>query len=163
MTSCSCATALRAHAELSDVAQPYSHAMTSCSCPTTRCAQAGLGNAALPTNTVLDTTRLSGSVSTGSHGVGRGWGAVSDLVDSLTIVDGSGRPVVYNASLPYFNQARTTPWHAAVAPGVGTDRHVIQDPSCMVCSSRGPFFASSLHMPYGLFVVLLLVGRSTYL
>jgi hypothetical protein len=61
----------------------------------------------------VDTTRLSGSVSTGSHGVGRGWGAVSDLVDSLTIVDGGGRPVVYNASHPYFNQARAAPRAAA--------------------------------------------------
>ncbi len=97
----------------SDVAKPYSHATISCPCPTALCAQAELGNAALPTNTVLDTTRLSASVSTGSHGVGRGWGAVSDLVDSLTIVDGGGRPVVYNASHPYFNQARAAPRPAA--------------------------------------------------
>lgn len=69
--------------------------------------QAELGNAALPADTVIESVRYGGVVSTGSHGTARAFGAVSDFVESLTMVDGRGQPVVYNASSPFFAQVGT--------------------------------------------------------
>lgn len=66
--------------------------------------QAELGNAALPVDTVIESVRYGGVVSTGAHGTARDFGAVPDFVESLTVVDGRGQPVVYNASSPFFAQ-----------------------------------------------------------
>lgn len=83
-----------------------------------------LGNAALPVNTVLDTSRMAGLISTGSHGVGRSWGSVSDFIDSLTAVDGSGRLVVYNSTSHDFNQARSMPRPGPLDACTDTDLQV---------------------------------------
>ncbi|KAK9836979.1 hypothetical protein WJX81_004257 [Elliptochloris bilobata] len=66
-----------------------------------------LGNAALPSDTVIESVRYGGVVSTGSHGTARDFGSVPDFVESLTIVDGRGQLVAYNASHSFFDQART--------------------------------------------------------
>ena len=75
-------------------------------------SQAELGNAALPADTVIESVRYGGVVSTGSHGTARDFGAVPDFVESLTVVDGRGQPVVYNASSPFFAQVgvRLSAW-----------------------------------------------------
>ena len=80
--------------------------------------QAELGNAALPADTVIESVRYGGVVSTGSHGTARDFGAVPDFVESLMAVDGRGQPVVYKSSSPFFAQvgssmfltSRTCPW-----------------------------------------------------
>ena len=69
--------------------------------------QAELGNAALPVDVVLDSVRYAGIISVGCHGTSKDFGSIADLVESLTAVDGSGRPVVYDATHPLFSQART--------------------------------------------------------
>ena len=68
--------------------------------------QEELGQASLPVNTVIESLRYGGVVSTGSHGTARDFGPMSDFIESMTIVDGRGQPVVYDASHPHFNQAR---------------------------------------------------------
>ena len=78
------------------------HACDAC----TRMRQEELKHASLPVNTVIESLRYGGVVSTGSHGTARDFGPMSDFVESMTIVDGRGQPVVYNASHPHFNQAR---------------------------------------------------------
>lgn len=68
--------------------------------------QEDLKHASLPVNTVIESLRYGGVVSTGSHGTARDFGPMSDFIESMTIVDGRGQPVVYNASHPHFNQVR---------------------------------------------------------
>lgn len=67
--------------------------------------QEELRHASLPVNTVIESLRYGGVVSTGSHGTAKDFGPMSDFIESMTIVDGRGQPVVYNASHPHFNQA----------------------------------------------------------
>ena len=86
--------------------------------------QEELGNASLPVNTVIESLRYGGVVSTGSHGTARDFGPMSDFIESMTIVDGRGQPVVYDASHPHFNQARFSVLIVACLHGTE------QEPAC---------------------------------
>ena len=79
-----------------------SHAADRCMC----LRQEELRHASLPVNTVIESLRYGGVVSTGSHGTARDFGPMSDFIESMTIVDGRGQPVIYDTSHPHFNQAR---------------------------------------------------------
>ena len=68
--------------------------------------QEELRHASLPVNTVIESLRYGGVVSTGSHGTARDFGPMSDFIESMTIVDGRGQPVIYDTAHPHFNQAR---------------------------------------------------------
>ncbi|CAK0738229.1 hypothetical protein CVIRNUC_001012 [Coccomyxa viridis] len=65
-----------------------------------------LGYASLPTTVVITAPRMSGIISTGSHGKGLGFGAVADFVHSLKLVVADGTVVTYDATHPRFNEAR---------------------------------------------------------